>query len=189
MASYNTSNIKNGLKVLINDDPFEIIDNSFHKPGKGQAFSKVKLKNLTNGRVIEKTLKIGDSLDSADVQTSEMQYLYNDGNSYYFMDMESFEQISIDHQILGDNKIWLKGEELCSVTFFNGNPIGIELPIFVELIVKHTEPGLKGDTTSKATKPATLETDVIIQVPLFINQDDIIKIDTRSKEYTARVKI
>ena len=105
------------------------------------------------------------------------------------MNMESFEQISIDHQILGDNKIWLKGEELCSVTFFNGNPIGIELPIFVELIVKHTEPGLKGDTTSKATKPATLETDVIIQVPLFINQDDIIKIDTRSKEYASRVKI
>ncbi|MAW49284.1 MAG: elongation factor P [Gammaproteobacteria bacterium] len=188
MASYNTSNIKNGLKVLINDDPFEIIDNSFHKPGKGQAFSKVKLKNLSNGRVVEKTLKIGDSLDSADVQTLDMQYLYKDDVNYYFMDMESFDQVSINKDILGDNDAWLKGEELCSVTFFNGNPIGIELPIFVELVVKHTEPGLKGDTTSKATKPATLETDAIIQVPLFINQNDIIKIDTRTKEYTARVK-
>ena len=109
MASYSTSNIKNGLKVLISNDPFEIIDNSFHKPGKGQAFSKVKLKNLTNGRVIERTLKIGDKLDSADVQTYEMQYLYNDEASYYLMNTESFEQISISKEVLGQNKIWLKG--------------------------------------------------------------------------------
>lgn len=189
MASYNTSNIKNGLKVLINNDPYEIIENSFHKPGKGQAFSKIKLKNLINGRVNEKTLKIGDSLDSADIQSSEMQYLYNDDSNYYFMDLESFEQIPINNDILSSNKEWLKGEEECIVTFFNNNPIGVELPIFVELVVKHTEPGLKGDTTSKATKPATLETGALIQVPLFINQNDIIKIDTRSKEYVSRVKV
>ena len=188
MASYSTSSIKNGLKVLINDDPFEIIDNSFHKPGKGQAFSKVKLKNLTNGRVIERTLKIGDKLNSADVQTFEMQYLYNDESDYYFMNTESFEQISISKDVLGQDKIWLKGEEICIVTFFNDNPIDIELPIFVELMIKHSEPGLKGDTTSKATKPATLETGAIIHVPLYVNENDTIKIDTRSKEYVSRVK-
>jgi elongation factor P len=189
MASYNTSNIKNGLKVLINNDPYEIIDNSFHKPGKGQAFSKIKLKNLINGRVNEKTLKIGDSLNSADIHTSNMQYLYCDDQNYFFMDLENFEQISINKEVLAENRNWLKGEEECVITFFNNNPIGVELPIFVELKIKHTEPGLKGDTTSKATKPAILETDIEIQVPLFINQNDLIKIDTRSKEYVSRVKI
>ena len=188
MSNYSTSNIKNGLKVLINNDPYEIIDNSFHKPGKGQAFSKIKLKNLGNGRIIEKTLKIGDSLDSADIQVSEMQYLYSDDASYFFMNTESFEQISLNREVLGDNSAWLKGQEICSITFFNGNPIGIELPIFVELVVEHTEPGLKGDTTSKATKPAQLETGITIQVPLFVNQGDTIKVDTRSKEYSLRVK-
>jgi len=189
MTTYNTSNIKNGLKVLINNEPYEIIDNSFHKPGKGQAFSKIKLKNLTNGRVNEKTLKIGDSLNSADVQITEMQYLYNDDTNYFFMDLESFEQISIDSKIIGDYKILLKGEEVCSITFFNNNAISVELPNFVELQIMHTEPGLKGDTTSKATKIATLETGAEIQVPLFINNNDVIKIDTRTKEYVSRVKI
>jgi len=189
MTSYNTSNIKNGLKVLINNEPYEIIDNSFHKPGKGQAFSKIKLKNLMNGRVNEKTLKIGDSLNSAEVQITEMQYLYNDDSNYFFMDLESFEQISIDSKILGDCKILLKGEEVCSITFFNNNVISVELPNFVELQIKHTEPGLKGDTTSKATKAATLETGMEIQVPLFINNDDVIKVDTRTQEYVSRVKL
>jgi|TARA_B110000971_G_scaffold219257_1_gene259928 elongation factor P len=188
MAVYNTSTIKNGLKVLINNEPFEIIDNSFHKPGKGQAFSKVKFKNLANGRVVERTLKIGDSLNSADVEISEMQYLYNDDSDYFFMNTESFEQISIPKDIMSNNTMWLKGEELCSITFFNNNPIGIELPIFVELMIKHSEPGLKGDTTSKATKSAVLETDATIQVPLFVNENDVVKIDTRSKEYVSRVK-
>ena len=188
MASYNTSNIKNGLKVLIGNDPFEIIDNSFHKPGKGQAFSKIKLKNLGNGKIVEKTLKIGESLDGADVKVSEMQYLYNDEANYFFMNTENFDQVPINKESIGDNYVWLKGEEICSITFFNDAPIGIELPIFVELTVKHTEPGLKGDTTSKATKPAILETGAVIQVPLFINQGDVIKVDTRSKEYSARIK-
>jgi len=105
------------------------------------------------------------------------------------MNIESFDQIPIKKEILGEDKMWLKGEEICSITFFNNNPIGIELPLFVELMVNNTEPGLKGDTTSKATKPAILETDAKIQVPLFINQNDIIKIDTRTKEYVSRVKI
>jgi len=188
MATYNTSSIKNGLKVLINDDPYEIIENSFHKPGKGQAFSKIKLKNLINGRVNEKTLKIGDNLCSADIRTSIMQYLYDDDSNYYFMDLESFEQVPIDKEIIATDKDWLKGEAECVVTFFNDNPIGVELPIFVELKIKHTEPGLKGDTTSKAMKSATVETGGLIQVPLFINQNDVIKIDTRSKEYVSRVK-
>ena len=117
MSTYNTSNIKNGLKVLINDDPFEIIDNSFHKPGKGQAFSKIKLKNLGNGRIIEKTLKIGESLDAADIQVSEMQYLYSDDLNYFFMDIDTFDQISLDRELLRDNSSWLKGEEICSITF------------------------------------------------------------------------
>tara|TARA_B100001250_G_scaffold402224_1_gene415069 strand:- start:158 stop:727 length:570 start_codon:yes stop_codon:yes gene_type:complete len=189
MATYSTSNIKNGLKVLINNEPFEIIENSFHKPGKGQAFSKIKLKNLFNGRVNEKTIKIGETLDSADIQILEMQYLYSDESNFFFMNMQNFEQISIYKEIVGEHAIWLKGEELCLITLFNENPIGIELPIFVELKIKHTEPGLKGDTTSRATKPATLETDAEIQVPLFLNENDVIKIDTRSREYVSRVKI
>tara|TARA_B100000424_G_scaffold75938_1_gene56377 strand:+ start:105 stop:674 length:570 start_codon:yes stop_codon:yes gene_type:complete len=188
MASYNTSNIKNGLKILINNEPYEIIENSFHKPGKGQAFSKIKLKNLFNGRVNEKTLKIGESLESADILIKEMQFLYSDAQDYFFMDLESFDQITLDIKVLDDNFIWLKGEEICSITFFNNEPISIELPIFVELIVDHTEPGLKGDTTSKATKPAKLETGAEVQVPLFINENDIVKIDTRKKEYVSRVK-
>ena len=189
MISYNTSNIKNGVKVLINGEPYEVIENSFYKPGKGQAFSKIKLKNLNNGRINEKTLKIGDSLEAADVQTLEMQYLYNNDDNYFFMNTESFEQISLIKEVLGDSKIWLKGEEMCLITFFNNTPISIELPIFVELRVKHTEPGLKGDTASKTTKIAILETDAEIQVPLFINQDDILKVDTRTQEYVSRVKI
>ena len=188
MTSYNTSNLKNGLKVLINNEPFEIIDNSFHKPGKGQAFSKIKLKNLLNGRINEKTLKIGENLESADILISEMQYLYNDNQEYFFMNLESFEQISLKKDILNDDWVWLKGEELCSITFFNSIAISVEIPNFVELMIEHTEPGLKGDTTSKATKPAKLETGVEINVPLFINEKDIVKIDTRSKEYVSRVK-
>ena len=117
-----------------------------------------------------------------------MQYLYNDDSDYFFMNTESFEQISIPKDIMSNNTMWLKGEELCSITFFNNNPIGIELPIFVELMIKHSEPGLKGDTTSKATKSAVLETDATIQVPLFVNENDVVKIDTRSKEYVSRVK-
>ena len=148
MSNYSTSNIKNGLKVLINNDPYEIIDNSFHKPGKGQAFSKIKLKNLGNGRIIEKTLKIGDSLDSADIQVSVMQYLYNDDTSYFFMNTESFEQISLNREVLGDNSAWLKGQEICSVTFFNGNPIGIELPIFVELVAPAKFISIEKETSS-----------------------------------------
>ena len=189
MTNYNTSNLRNGLKVLINDEPFEIIENSFHKPGKGQAFSKIKLKNLFNGRINEKTLKIGENLESADILTSEMQYLYNDDQDFFFMDLESFDQISLKRSLLNDDAVWLKGEELCTITFFNSNAISIEIPNFVELSVQHTEPGLKGDTTSKATKPAKLETGVEINVPLFINEKDVIKIDTRTREYVSRVKV
>ena len=182
MGIYNTSNLKNGLKVLINDEPYVILDNQFHKPGKGQAFSKLKIRNLINGRVIDKTLKIGDSLDSADINEKDMQFLYTQGEELIFMDEETFDQISISTSVASSVSSWLKGGEKCAIIFFNGNAINITPPTFVELKISNTEPGLKGDTATNVMKDGTLETGVNIKIPLFI------KVDTRTGEYAGRVK-
>ena len=188
MGIYNTSNLKNGLKVLINDEPYVILDNQFHKPGKGQAFSKLKIRNLINGRVIDKTLKIGDSLDSADINEKDMQFLYTQGEELIFMDEETFDQISISSSVASSVSSWLKGGEKCAIIFFNGNAINITPPTFVELKISNTEPGLKGDTATNVMKDGTLETGVNIKIPLFINENDLIKVDTRTGEYAGRVK-
>ncbi|WP_022947629.1 elongation factor P [Methylohalobius crimeensis] len=187
MATYSTNEFKAGLKVLLDGDPCSIIENEFVKPGKGQAFNRVKLRNLITGRVLEKTFKSGESLEAADVVETEMQYLYNDGEFWYFMDPNSFEQVAADGKAVADAKQWLKEQALCTVTLWNGAPISVTPPNFVELQVVETDPGLRGDTSGGGNKPATLETGAVVRVPLFIQTDEILKIDTRTGDYVSRV--
>lgn len=188
MANYSTNEFKGGLKIMLDNDPCSIIDNEFVKPGKGQAFVRVKYRNLKTGRVLEKTFKSGESVEAADVIEVEMQYLYNDGELWHFMVPDTFEQHHTGPDVVGDCVKWLKEQDMITMTLFNGTPISMELPNFVNLKVTETEPAVKGDTVSGATKNATLETGASIKVPLFVDNDDLIKVDTRVGEYVSRVK-
>jgi elongation factor P len=188
MASYSTNEFKGGLKIMMDGDPCSIIENEFVKPGKGQAFNRVKIRNLITGRVLEKTFKSGESVEGADVHETEMQYLYNDGELWYFMDPDTFEQIGADSKALGDSVKWLKEQDLCTVTLWNGNPIIVEPPKFVILTITETDPGLKGDTSGGGGKPATLDTGAVVRVPLFVQTGEMIKVDTRTGEYVSRAK-
>ena len=188
MASYSTNEFKRGLKVMLDGDPCAIIENEFVKPGKGQAFNRVKIRNLKTGRVIERTFKSGESIEAADVMDIDMQYLYNDGEAWHFMHPETYEQVAADANAVGDNYKWLKEQDMCVVTTWNDVPISVTPPNHVELTVTETEPGVRGDTATGATKPATLETGAVVQVPLFIDIGDVLKVDTRSGEYISRVK-
>lgn len=188
MATYNTSQFKGGLKVMLDNDPCSIIENQFVKPGKGQAFSRVKLRNLITGRVLEKTFKSGESIEAADVHESSMQYLYSDGEAWHFMVPDTFEQHAIHAEAMGDTVKWIKEEDFCDVTLWNGRAISVTAPNFVNLKVTETDPGLKGDTSSGGSKAATLETGAVIRVPLFISIDEVIKVDTRSGDYVSRAK-
>ena len=156
------------------------------KPGKGQAFNRVKMKNLKTGRVLERTFKSTESVEAADVDEMNVEYLYSDGEYWHFMEPSSFEQYAADAVAVGDAAKWIKGQEVCVMTLWNGSPISIAAPNFVDLAVAQTDPGLKGDTAQGATKPATLETGSEVKVPLFINEGDILKIDTRTGEYVSR---
>ena len=186
MVNYSTSDFKPGLKIIIDNDPCEIIEEDFVKPGKGQAFSKVKFRNLLTGRVGEKTCKVGESIESADVEELEMQFLYLDGDSWVFMHPENFEQISINQDLIGTNKDWLSEGDICQVILWNQQPISVVPPVFVNLEITKTDPGVKGDTASGGSKPATLSTGAIIKVPLFISEGEIVTIDTRNGEYQSR---
>ncbi len=188
MASYNTSEFKGGLKMMLDGDPCSIIENEFVKPGKGQAFSRVKLRNLKTGRVLEKTFKSGESVEAADVMELELEYLYTDGEFWYFMDSDSFEQYSADAAALDDNVKWLKEQAPYTVVLWNGAPIIVEPPNFVTLTVSETDPGLKGDTSGGGGKPATLASGAVVRVPLFIQEGETIKVDTRTGEYISRAK-
>ena len=188
MAIYSSNEFKNGIKVMIDGNPCSMVDVEFVKPGKGQAFTRVKLRNLTNDRILEKTFKSGESIEAADVLEVNAQYLYSDGESWHFMDPTSFEQFAADKVAVGNNVNWLKEEDTCLVTLWNGNPISITPPNFVNLKVVQTDPGLKGDTASGGNKAATLETGAVVRVPLFINEGEILKIDTRVGEYVSRAK-
>ena len=188
MASYSTSEFKSGLKLMIDGDPCSIIENEFVKPGKGQAFNRVKIRNLKTGRVMERTYKSGESVEAADVLEVSFQYLYNDGEQWHFMDEQSYEQYAASTEQVGDAANWLKEQDICTITLWNGDPISVIPPNFVTLEVTGTEPGVRGDTASGATKPATVETGATIKVPLFIEQGELIKIDTRTGEYVSRVK-
>lgn len=188
MASYSTNEFRAGLKVMIDGDPHAIIENEFVKPGKGQAFNRVKLRNLKTGRVIDRTFKSGESVEAADVVDTEMQYLYNDGSHWHFMDPQTYEQVAAGEAAVGDAAKWLKDQAVCQVTLYNGEPISVTPPNFVELKIVQTDPGLRGDTASGGTKPATLETGAVVKVPLFIEEGEVLRIDTRTGEYVSRVK-
>lgn len=188
MATYSTNEFKLGLKVMLDGDPCSIIENDFVKPGKGQAFNRVKLRNLKTGRVLEKTFKSGESLDAADVIELEMQYLYSDGEMWYFMDQTSFEQFAADEKAVADAKQWIKGEETCLVTLWNNVPLSVAAPNFVILAISDTDPGVRGDTAQGGSKPATLETGAVVKVPLFIENGELLKIDTRTGDYVSRAK-
>ena len=186
MASYNTNQLKNGLKLLVDREPNVVVGCEFIKPGKGQAFTRVKLRNLLSGRVVERTYKSGETLEGADVVDTDMQYLYSDGESWNFMDPNTYEQVSADATAMGDTAQWIKAEDTCQITSWNGKPILVSAPNFVELRVTETDPGLKGDTSSGGNKPATLETGAVVRVPLFIQVDEVIRVDTRTGEYVSR---
>ncbi len=188
MATYSTSEFKSGLKIILDSDPYAIVENEFVKPGKGQAFNRVKVRNLKTGRVVERTFKSGDSVEAADIMDVEMQYLYNDGEFWYFMDQNTFEQIGADANAVGDSAKWLKEQDVCQVMLWNGTPLSVTPPNFVTMAITETDPGLKGDTSGGGTKPATLETGAVVRVPLFVQADEIIKVDTRTGDYVSRVK-
>lgn len=188
MATYSTNEFRSGLKLMLDGDPCSIIENEFVKPGKGQAFSRVKLRNLLTGRVMERTFKSGESLEAADVLEVNLQYLYTDGESWIFMDADSYEQYEADADAMAEASKWIKEQDVCTITLWNGRPISVTPPNFAFLKVAETEPGVRGDTASGATKPATLETGAVIRVPLFVDVDELLKVDTRTGEYVSRAK-
>lgn len=188
MANYSTNELRSGLKVMLDGDPCSILENEFVKPGKGQAFNRVKLRNLNTGRVWERTIKSGEKLEGADVIDHTMEYLYSDGEFWHFMDPVTFDQSQADAKAVGDCAKWLKEQEKYEVTLFNDAPIIVTPPNFIELEVAQTDPGLKGDTAQGGTKPATLVTGAQVMVPLFIVEGEVLRIDTRSGEYVSRAK-
>ncbi len=188
MAYYSTSEFRGGMKIMLDGDPYAIIENEFVKPGKGQAFSRVKIRNLKTGRVVERTFKSGDTAEAADVHDTQMQYLYNDGEEWHFMDPASYEQVTADVNAMGDAAKWVKEQDMCNVTLYNGAPLTVEAPNFVTLLITETDPGLKGDTSGGGGKPATLETGAVVRVPLFVQEGELIKVDTRTGEYASRAK-
>ena len=183
-----TNQFKNGTKLIIDNAPCSIVEHEFHKPGKGQAVMRVKYKNLLTGNTNDKTFKSGDSAEAADVNHSEMEFLYHDNNSWHFMNKVTFDQIEVSSEQMGDAKKWLVGQEICEIILWNDVPISVNPPVVVELKIINAEPGVKGDTVSGATKIATLQTNVEIQVPLFVNEGELIKVDTRDMTYVGRAK-
>ncbi len=187
MPNYSTNEFKAGLKVLLDGEPCAIVENEYVKPGKGQAFNRVRLRNLRTGRIWERTFKSGESIPGADVVDLDMEYLYTDGEFWHFMKTDgSFEQIAADEKAVGDTQIWLKEQETYQVTLWNEAPIAVSPPNFIVLEVTETDPGIKGDTATGGTKPAKVSTGAIIRVPLFISIGDVLKIDTRTGAYVSR---
>lgn len=188
MASYSTNEFRGGLKILLDGEPFIIVENEFVKPGKGQAFNRVKVRNLKTGRVIERTFRSGESVEAADIFELAVQYLYNDGDFWHFMHPETFEQHAVAKDSMGDTALWLKEEDLCQMMLYNGQPLSVTPPNFTELRIVETDPGVRGDTSGGGSKPATLETGAVVRVPLFVDNGELIRVDTRTGEYVSRVK-
>ena len=182
-----TSEFRKGFKIEMNGEPFIIVEFLHVKPGKGGAFVRTKLKSLLTGKILEHTFRSGERVKSPDIEEKEVQYLYNDGESYYFMDKESYWQFELAEDQLVDSKDFLQENITLTVLFHNNNPVGVQLPTFVELRIDRTEPGVRGDTAAGGTKPARLESGAVVQVPLFLEEGDIIKIDTRTGEYIERI--
>ena len=188
MATYSTNEFRSGLKILLDGDPCVILENEFVKPGKGQAFNRVRIRNLKTGRVNEKTFKSNESVESADVVDTDMQYLYYDGEFWHFMVPDTYEQHAADARVVEEAKDWLKEQDLCQVTLWNGQPLLVSPPNFVELKIVETDPGVRGDTATGGQKPAKLETGAVVRVPLFIEEGEVIRVDTRTGAYVSRVK-
>ncbi len=184
-----TSDIKKGLKMMLDNspDPWTVVEFQFVKPGKGQAFTRVKVRNMATGAVIERTFKSGEKLEPADVEVRQLQYIYPDGSDFVFMDAQSGEQIHVNGEKIGDDARWLSDGMMIDVTLFKGQAIGVELPPHVTLQITHCEPGVKGDTASGATKPATLSTGATVNVPLFVKEGEWVKVDTTDGKYLERV--
>jgi elongation factor P len=188
MAKYSTNEFKSGLRIIIDGNPCIIVENEFVKPGKGQAFNRVRIKNLKTGKTVDKTMKSGESVEAADVVDTDMQFLYADGEFWHFMVQDTFEQYGADESAVGDAKNWISDGDVCGITLWNDSPLIVTPPNFVELEITETDPGVKGDTASGGVKPATLSTGAVVRVPLFVDQNEVIKVDTRSREYVSRVK-
>jgi len=180
------NDFRNGLTIELDGEVWQVVEFQHVKPGKGSAFVRTKLKNVKNGNTIEKKFNAGEKVETAHVERREMQYLYNDGSDYVFMDNENYEQLTLSREVLGDGVKWLKENMNVYIAMYNGEILGVDLPNFVELKVVETEPGVKGDTATGATKRAVLETGATVLVPLFVEQDDVIRVDTRSGEYLDR---
>lgn len=185
---YSTTDFRKGLKIEIEGEPYIIVDFQHVKPGKGGAFVRTRLKSLVTGNVIDQTFRSGDRVDKPDLEEREMQFLYETGGEYHFMDTRTFEQLFLTADQLGESKDFLKENLVIKALFHNGRPIGIEVPMFVELKVIKSDPGVRGDTATGATKPATLESGAVIQVPLFVEEGETVRVDTRTREYITRVK-
>jgi len=182
-----TSQFRNGLKIVLGGEPFVMTYFQHVKPGKGGAFVRTKVKNLRTGRQLDKTFRSGEKVEEADVEDHKMQYLYQDGEDLVFMDSETYDQMHLSREVIGEAVKFLKENMEISVILYEGQPINVELPAFVIAEIKKTDPGVKGDTASGATKPATLETGAVVQVPLFIKEGENVRVDTRTGEYVERV--
>jgi elongation factor P len=184
-----TNEFRGGIKVELEGQPYLIISNEFVKPGKGQAFNRVKLKNLVTNRTIERTFKSGDKLELADVEEAEMRLLYRESDGVIFMNDDTFDQVKISLESIGDTAQWLMEDKLYSIIFYKGSALSIEPPTFMEMKITETAPGVRGDTASgRVLKPAILESGAKVQVPIFVEEGEVIKVDTRTGEYVSRVK-
>ena len=186
MATIDTSDIKKGVKIIHNDLPFTVVDFQHVKPGKGNAFTRTKIKNLVTGAVLEVTYRSGEKVESADAEERSMSFLYADGDVYHFMDQKTFEQTEVNAELLGNAKNFMLPEMVCTLVFYKERPISVDIPQHVEIKIAETEPGVRGDTATNVTKPATLETGATLNVPLFINAGDTVKVDTTSGAYLER---
>lgn len=186
MSSVSTNEIRVGMKVEVDKEPYLIIGNEFVKPGKGQAFNRIKMKNMINGRVVERTYKSGEKIDLADIEEAKMRFLYKESDGSVFMDEKTFDQISITNELIGNNQQWLMEEVVYDVVFYKGAPIELVPPTFMEMVITDTSPGVRGDTSGRVLKPAVTETGAKIQIPIFVEQGEKIKVDTRTGEYVSR---
>lgn len=183
-----TAEFRNGLKIELDGEPYVIVDFQHVKPGKGGAFVRTKIKSLKSGNVIDRTFRSGEKVDNPDLEEKKMQYLYSTGDERVFMDSATYEQVALSEKQLGDSVDYLKENMEIKVLYFRGTPISVELPMFVELKIAQTDPGVRGDTASGGSKPATLESGAVVKVPLYMNEGDIIKVDTRTGTFIERVK-
>jgi elongation factor P len=187
MAQVSTNEFRAGIKVEVEGEPYTIVTNEFVKPGKGQPFNRVKLKHLKTGRVVERTFKSGEKLDLADVEEMKLRLLYKEADGAVFMDDNSFEQVTIPSALIGDKEQWLMEEVLYDITFYRGEPIDLSPPTFMEMTIVETNPGVRGDTSGRVLKPAVTNSGAKIQVPIFVDEGEKIKVDTRTGEYVSRI--